>query len=65
MRLVLNADDFGYSDDTEEATNECFECSALTSATIMPAMPAAARAIAFARARQSTGGVWPLPDRMA
>jgi hypothetical protein len=50
LRLVLNADDFGYSDDTVEATIECFECGALTSATIMPAMPAAARAIAFARA---------------
>ena len=42
MRLVLNADDFGYSDDTVEATIECFACGALTSATIMPAMPAAA-----------------------
>ncbi len=49
MRIVVNADDFGYSDDTVEATIECFERGALTSATIMPAMPATSRAIAFAR----------------
>jgi len=50
MRIVLNADDFGMSDDTLRGTIECFERGGLTSATIMPAMPATARAIEFARA---------------
>ncbi len=49
MRIILNADDFGYDDDTVDATIECFESGALTSATIMATMPAAARAIEFAR----------------
>jgi hypothetical protein len=49
VRIILNADDFGYSDDTVDATIECFERGALTSATIMTTMPAAARAIEFAR----------------
>ena len=38
MQLIVNADDFGLSDDTADATIECFERGALTSATIMPAM---------------------------
>jgi hypothetical protein len=49
VRIILNADDFGHCDDTVEATIECFERGALTSATIMATMPAAARAIEFAR----------------
>jgi len=49
-QLVLNADDFGYSDDTVAATIDCFTRGALTSATIMATMPAAPRAIAYARA---------------
>lgn len=49
MRIILNADDFGYSDDTVDATMECFGRNALTSATIMPNMPATDRALAFAR----------------
>jgi predicted glycoside hydrolase/deacetylase ChbG (UPF0249 family) len=49
MRIVLHADDFGGSSDTVRATIECFEQGALTSASIMPAMPATAEAIAFAR----------------
>jgi predicted glycoside hydrolase/deacetylase ChbG (UPF0249 family) len=49
MRIVLHADDFGASADTVRATIECYEQGALMSASIMPAMPATAEAIAFAR----------------
>src|SRR5262245_66423492 len=48
MRIVLHADDFGASADTVRATIECFEAGALTSASIMPAMPATAEAVEFA-----------------
>ena len=51
MRVILNADDFGSSPDTLTATIECFEEGALTSATIMPGMPATEQALAFARSR--------------
>jgi predicted glycoside hydrolase/deacetylase ChbG (UPF0249 family) len=50
MRIVVNADDFGGSADTVEATIACFERGALTSATIMPNMPATDRAVEYARA---------------
>lgn len=50
MRLILHADDFGTSSDTVRATIECFEQGALTSASIMPGMPATAEAAAYARA---------------
>ncbi|MGH3103684.1 MAG: carbohydrate deacetylase [Gaiellaceae bacterium] len=50
MLIVLNADDFGASEETVRATIECFERGALTSATIMPSMPATEAALAFARA---------------
>jgi predicted glycoside hydrolase/deacetylase ChbG (UPF0249 family) len=50
MRIVLHADDFGASADTVRATIECFEQGALTSASIMPAMPATAEAVDYARA---------------
>jgi predicted glycoside hydrolase/deacetylase ChbG (UPF0249 family) len=49
--LIVNADDFGQSDDTVDATIECFEAGALTSATLMTAMPATDRAIEFALER--------------
>ena len=48
MRIILNADDFGISDETVKATIECFHSGALTSATIMPKMPATAEALEFA-----------------
>lgn len=51
MRIIVNADDFGYSEDTVEATIAAFERGLLTSATIMPRMPASAAAIAYARTR--------------
>jgi predicted glycoside hydrolase/deacetylase ChbG (UPF0249 family) len=50
MRIVLNADDFGYSPDTLQATAECFERGHLTSASIMLGMPATEDALAFALA---------------
>jgi hypothetical protein len=50
MRIVLHADDFGASADTVRATIECFERGALTSVSIMPAMPATAEAVAYALA---------------
>lgn len=50
MRVVLHADDFGGSADTVRATIECFEQGALTSASIMPGMPATDEAVTYARA---------------
>jgi predicted glycoside hydrolase/deacetylase ChbG (UPF0249 family) len=47
--LIINADDFGYSHDTVEATIRCFEAGVLSSATMMPGMPAFEEAAAFAR----------------
>jgi predicted glycoside hydrolase/deacetylase ChbG (UPF0249 family) len=37
LRIILNADDFGASDEAVRATVECFERGGLTSATIMAA----------------------------
>jgi len=48
LDLILNADDFGVSEETVRATIECFEQGALTSATIMAGMPAAESALKFA-----------------
>src|SRR3970040_2228910 len=50
MRLLLHADDFGSSANTVRATIDCFEQEVLTSASIMPRMPATEQAVAFARA---------------
>lgn len=49
QEIIINADDFGYDEDSVLATIECFRAGALTSATIMPKMPATALAIKFAR----------------
>ena len=58
MKVILHADDFGYDKDTTAATIELLENGALTSATIMPTMPAAEEAIAYAAAhRQFSFGV--------
>jgi len=51
VRIVVNADDFGASAETVAATIAAFEDGSLTSATIMPTMPAAADALAYARER--------------
>ena len=48
-QIIVNADDFGHDPDSVMATIECFNAGALTSATIMPKMPATALAIRFAR----------------
>jgi hypothetical protein len=50
IELIVNADDFGYSEHTVDATIECFQRGVLSSATLMPNMPAVERAAAFARA---------------
>src|SRR5256885_13602155 len=47
MRIVTNADDFGLDADTTAATIECFRAGALTSASIMPNMPATDQAVEF------------------
>jgi len=49
VRIILNADDFGQDEETVKATIECFMRGALTSATIMPKMPATELAIDFAK----------------
>jgi chitin disaccharide deacetylase len=51
VRIVVNADDFGASAETVAATIEGLEEGTLTSATIMPTMPAAEEALAYARGR--------------
>lgn len=49
QEIIINADDFGHDPDSVLATIECFRAGALTSATIMPKMPATELAIKFAR----------------
>lgn len=49
MRVIVNADDFGLSQETAAATVESFAAGHLTSATIMARMPATEAACAFAR----------------
>lgn len=48
MKVILHADDFGYDNDTTDATIELLECGVLTSASIMVTMPAASKATAYA-----------------
>lgn len=48
MLIVVNADDFGYSSDTVEATIECLEAGVVTSASLMPGMPATGAALEYA-----------------
>lgn len=49
MKIILNADDFGISDDTVDATIDLFEKGILNSATILLGMPATGRAIEYAK----------------
>jgi chitin disaccharide deacetylase len=51
VQIVVNADDFGYSQDTVEATVAALETGLLTGATIMANMPATAEALAYASRR--------------
>jgi hypothetical protein len=48
VRIVLNADDFGSSEDTIAATIACFDDGLLTSASIMLGAPETDRALDFA-----------------
>ena len=52
MRLIINADDFGFDDDTVDTTVRGLEDGGITSATVMVSMPAAARAITYALQHQ-------------
>lgn len=47
--VIINADDFGYDDDTFRATVACFDAGLLTSATILAGRPATAQACRYAR----------------
>ena len=47
-KLIINADDFGYSNHTAELTIQCFDAGILSSATLMPNMPAFGKAVTFA-----------------
>ena len=49
MRIIITADDFGYSDDSVDATIDCFEKGGITGASIMANMPATERALEYAR----------------
>lgn len=49
-QLIINADDFGWDDDTCNATIECFEAGSITSATIMTGRPATEMACKYAAA---------------
>jgi predicted glycoside hydrolase/deacetylase ChbG (UPF0249 family) len=48
-RLIVNADDFGWDDDTLETTIELIERGLVTSATIMTGRPASSRALDYAK----------------
>lgn len=50
MLIITNADDFGMDEETVRATIECLDRGALTSATIMPHMPATNLAVEYAKA---------------
>lgn len=47
--LIINADDFGFSDHTVDWTIKCFEAGVLSSATIMVGAVAVERAVEFAK----------------
>lgn len=48
-RVIINADDFGFDDETVDWTIKGFELGKITSATIMAGMPATARAVEYAK----------------
>lgn len=49
MKIILHADDFGYDEDTCNATINAFERGLLRSASIMATCPSATKAIEYAR----------------
>ncbi|BDY13537.1 carbohydrate deacetylase [Hydrogenimonas cancrithermarum] len=50
--LIINADDFGWDEETVAATIKLFEKGVLTSATIMTGMPGTPKAIEYAKKNQ-------------
>jgi predicted glycoside hydrolase/deacetylase ChbG (UPF0249 family) len=48
--VIINADDFGYSEHTVHWTVQCFEAGVLSSATIMVGADAVEKAVSFAKA---------------
>jgi predicted glycoside hydrolase/deacetylase ChbG (UPF0249 family) len=57
VKIIVNADDFGYSRDVVRATIDCFERQLVTSATIMPNGAATGEAISYARSSGRSFGV--------
>lgn len=55
ISLVVNGDDFGYSEAINEAIIRCHRAGVLTSATILVNRPATGTALALARAHPSLG----------
>ena len=49
-KLIINADDFGFDDETVDWTIKGFEARKITSATVMAGMPATERAVEYAKA---------------
>ena len=49
-RLIVNADDFGFDDETVDWTIKGFELGKITSATVMAGMPATERVVEYAKA---------------
>ena len=49
MKVILHSDDFGYDKDTVEATIDCFERGALSSASVMVNCEASEEAFAYAK----------------
>jgi chitin disaccharide deacetylase len=52
MKIIMHSDDFGFDENTTRCTIDCFEKSALSSASIMANMPATKYAIDFAKANK-------------
>jgi hypothetical protein len=55
LQLIVNADDFGQSEDTVAATVECFEAGGLTSASVMAGAQATEQAVEYALAHPEFG----------
>jgi len=49
LNIIVNADDFGFSEETVESTIKLFELNAISSATIMLSKPGTRRAIEYAK----------------
>lgn len=53
-QLIVNADDFGFDEDTCAQTEALMQAGIVRSATLMTGLPASARALAFARQHQDS-----------